>query len=295
VRKRISVIIPTFNSRKTLIACIESILNQTFKPQEVIVVDNASTDGTSEKVIELMKSRNSIKLVKNDKNIGVTGGRNKGIREVSKKYDYLLFFDHDMVADMKMLEKLLEVVEGDSRIGIATPKIYFWEKKDVIWSAGTGIDLNTGKTWFRNGVDTGQYNEVQEVQVAPAALLVKRQVIDKIKGFDDTFYAVFEDTDFCFRAREFGFLTYYVPEAIAYHRIPYDKKESMKRLLTRLFWVGRNRTIFLKKHSKNLFVYLINLPIFIIYYLYLSLKFGNFRAFTSYIKGTISGLCYQIS
>lgn len=290
VNRSISVIIPTYNSWSTLEACLESILKQTLKPLEIIVVDNASTDNTVDQVTKFIKLNKRVRLIRNKRNLGVTGGRNVGIKSARTKSDYLFFFDHDMVADPRMLEELVIVAESDEKIGILTPKIYYWEDRKRIWAAGTGINLWNGYVIFRGGVDIGQYNRVEEVQVAPAAMLVKRDVIIKIKGFDDVYFATYEDTDFCFRARRKGYITMYEPEAIAYHKIPLGIADSNKRLLNRAYLIGRNRVIFMKRFGKSMPLFLLFIPIFGVYYFLLSLKYGKPFAGLDFVKGTISGL-----
>ncbi len=288
----ISVIIPTYNSWNTLLDCIQSIKNQTLKAKEIVIVDNASTDQTYERIQKSKRKKKKekikLKIFRNRKNLGVTGGRNKGIKEASKDCDYLFFFDHDMVADRRMLEELIRVAEKSSDIGIVTPKIYYWNDKKRIWSAGTGINLWTGQVLFRGGKDKGQYEREEEVQVAPASMLVKRKVIDKIKGFDDKYFATFEDTDFCFRAKSAGFKVYYAPKAIAYHKISFNPKNEADRLLNRAYWVGRNRILFMKDFGKFTFWFFI--PVFAVYYLRLAIKYRNLGAFFNYLKGIFSGI-----
>jgi len=285
--KKISVIIPTYNSWKTLESCIASMQNQTLKPREIIVVNNGSSDGTSKKVKEKFPN---IKLIDLTTNTGVTGGRNTGIKIANPKSDYLFFFDHDMVADRNMLKELLELAETDSNIGIVTPKIYYYANKNKIWSAGTGINLWTGQIIFRGGIDIGQFNKSEEVQVAPAAMLVKAIVIKKIKKFDDFYFATYEDTDFCFRARRSGFKTYYAPKALAYHKLPIDLEEESRRLLSRSYWIGRNRIIFMKRFGSNFLIFLFFLPIYSLYYLTLSIRCKKIFTWFRFMQGTLSGL-----
>ncbi len=289
MNKRVSVIIPTYNSYKTLLGCISSLLSQSLKPSEIIVVDNNSSDKTSEIV---KKEYPKIKLITLNKNMGVSGGRNAGIKKVSEKSDLILFFDHDMVAEKKMIENLVEVISSDLKIGITTPKIYYFSDKKNIWSAGTGINLWTGQIIFRGGIDNGQYENVEEVQVAPAAILIRKDVLTKIKGFDEIYFATYEDTDFCFRAKSKGFSTFYVNRAIAYHKLPLEKSGESERLLKRLYWVGRNRVIFMSKFSKSFFVFVCFLPVYFIYYLVLSLKYGKIGDYRNFIRGTIDGFKY---
>lgn len=284
---RVSVIIPTYNSCGILRKCVESILSQTIKLSEVIVVDNGSTNVA---LVYLKKIFPRIKLLKLENNTGVTGGRNAGIKIADKRADYLLFFDHDMVADKNMVKELIEVVETDDAIGIATPKIYYWEDKKRIWSAGTGINLWTGQVLFRGGMDVGQYNEVEEVQVAPAAILVKKKVLDEIGGFDEKYFAVYEDTDYCFRAGKMGFKVIYAPKAVSYHNLSTDPKNEAQRLLERSYWIGRNRILFMKDFGKNFYVFALFMPLSCIYYLKLAIENKSPRSFILYMRGLISGL-----
>lgn len=283
----VSVVIPTYNSWATLKECIASIQKQVLKPLEIIVVDNNSSDGTTDKIRKIFPS---IKLITLNKNTGVTGGRNEGIMKAASSSNYLLFFDHDMIAEKNMLGELISAAEAESKVGIATPKIYYWGNKKKIWSAGTGINLWTGQILFRGGEDVGQYEDIEEVQVAPAALLVKREVIREIKEFDNCYFATYEDTDFCFSARKKGFKTFYVPKAVAYHKLSDNPADDAERVLSRAYWVGRNRVIFMKRFGKSFPVFILFLPIFLSYYFYLAIKISKFNKWLDFIKGTIVGL-----
>lgn len=285
---KISVVIPTYNSWSTLKDCISSIQKQTLRPYEIIIIDNGSSDGTSNKVRLMFPN---VKLITLKVNTGVTGGRNKGIEHCSPKTDSILFFDHDMIADKKMLEELVRILKIDKSIGIVTPKIYYHGDKKRIWAAGTGINLLTGQVLFRGGIDIGQYDFSEEVPVAPAVLLVKKEVLNILKMFDDRYFATFEDTDFCFRAKKMGFKVFYAFRALAFHKIPYDKKEESERLLSRAYFIGRNRILFMKDFGSNFYFFLIIfLPVYILYYLKLAISHGRFLDWLKLIQGVISGL-----
>lgn len=286
-KSKISVVIPTYNGWLTLKDCISSIQRQTTKADEIIIVDNGSSDGTPHQV----KSHfTKVKLIELKQNLGVTGGRNKGIRESSPKADYLLFFDHDMIADKRMLEELIKTAETSNQIGITTPKIYYWDDRSRIWSAGTGINLWTGQIFFRGGRDIGQFEKAEEVQVAPAVLFVKKQVLNKLKAFDERYFATYEDTDFCFRAKRAGFKVFYSPKACAFHKIPSDTKREAYRLLSRAYWIGRNRILFMKDFGKNFYIFLAFLPIFLIYYLKLAIIYNRFFAWLRLVQGMFVGI-----
>ncbi len=289
--RKVSVIIPTYNSYHTLKDAIKSLKSQTLQPLEIIIIDNASSDGTTEKI---KKDFPSIKLVTMKKNTGVTGGRNEGVKYLSPKADVVMFFDHDMVANKNMIKELVSVLDSQSDIGIVTPKIFYWDKKNIIWAAGTDVNLITGQTLFRGGEDIGQYEKIEEVAVAPAVLLVDRKLIDKKLKFDDIYFATYEDTDYCFKAKKMGFLTYYTPRAYAYHKIPYDHNDANIRLLSRTYFVARNRVIFMKRFGKSFFIFLLLTPAYFIYYSVLSLKYSKVRPIFEYVRGLIDGFGYLL-
>lgn len=286
--KNISVIIPTYNSWYTLRRCIISIQKQTVRPAEIIVVNNASTDGTARNVKKYFPK---VKLFNLNTNTGVTGGRNLGISKSNSSSDYLLFLDHDMVAEKKMIGELIKVAENYSDAGIITPKIYYWGNRKRIWSAGTGINLWTGRIVFRGGEDEGQYEKTEEVQVAPAAILVKKETMNKLRDFDNIYFASYEDTDFCFRAKKLGYKTFYAPKALAYHILSWHPKDDVDRVLSRAYWVGRNRIIFMKRFGANFPLFLlIFVPLFCFYYFIISFKANRLIDWLKFISGTWRGL-----
>ncbi len=288
---RISVVIPTWNGSKTIETCISSLQKQSLPPTEIIVVDNGSSDKTAQIV---SKRFPKVKLICLPTNTGVSGGRNTGITAAGKKSSHIFVFDHDMIADPRLLAELVSTANRHSA-GIVTPKIYYLRPKNFIWAAGTGINLWTGQVLFRNGIDKGQFDQETEVQVTPAAMLISRQVLNTIGNFDERIFASWEDTDFCFRASHAGFTIYYSPKAIAYHNLSFDIKDEAGRLLTRYpFQIGRNRIVFMKRFGKSWPVFLIFLPVYILYYGYLALKFWQFRGYLLFLKGTASGLIKSV-
>jgi GT2 family glycosyltransferase len=299
----IIAIIPTHGAGDAFIECITSLTQQTLKPTQLLVIDNNVKDGSIDKLVQQNNtSRESatingipLKIIKLKTNTGVTGGRNAGIDALPIEYDYALFVDHDMIAESHMLEELYKTMQKDQKIGLVTPKIYYWENKNIIWSAGTDINPKTGQTIFYGGEDNGQYNQEKEVAVAPAIFLVKKQVLNAINHFDEIYFATYEDTDFCFAAKRKGFTTWYSPTSIAYHKIPYDPETAMNRLLERSYYVGRNRYVFLRKFNLFSGISIAYIPIYALYYSYLGLKYNNIQSILNYYKGVFAGLTTKIT
>jgi GT2 family glycosyltransferase len=266
---------------------VSSVLDSNFKNSEVIVVDNGSTDGTFE---VLSQSFPQIKLVRSEENLGVCGGRNLGLKHASNDSKYILFLDHDIHLEKNALVKLLEVAEADPKVGIVTGKIYYSDDPTIIWAAGTSINLVTGKIAFNGGKDDGQFDQVKDVQVAPSIIFTRKKLLDKIGGFDESLFATYEDTDFCFRARQAGYKVVYTPQARAYHSIPLDHWKSMERLLSSTYFIARNRIIFMKRYSPHFLLFVLFIPAYFLYYTVLSLRHKRFDGIANFLKGTISGI-----
>ena len=281
----VSAVVPTLNRKDDLLHCIESVIDSSYENIEIIVVDNASTDGTGEAVRQLYPN---VKLVRLGENTGVTGGRNVGARMA--KGEFILFLDHDMIVDKELVKNLVNALKSKS-VGAAGSIIYYFDEPKKIWAAGTSINMLTGKISFNNIViDDRAY---AEVQVLPAAIMVRREVLEKVGLFDGIFFAVYEDTDFCFRVKEAGYKVVCVPNAKAWHKVPVDEKLQELHVLSRSYYIARNRIIFMKKHAsrKNLIIFLtFFVPIYVAYYTWRSLRRWKFRYGMDYWKGVLDGI-----
>jgi len=297
--KKISVIIPFYgNQYDEIIEAIESIFKSNYQNFKLIIIDNGSSSKASDYI---KKHFPLVKLIISKKNLGVCGGRNLGIDNLDGDEDYVLFFDSDQIVHPEMFNELIKPFNINKKIGITTPKIYYHQDfidknlKNYIWSAGTDINLTTGQVLFRGGEDKKEFQEDSEVAIAPGVLCCKKEVIEKVGKFDETYVSVYEDSDYCFRAKKFGFITYYVSKAYAWHKIYFNPTDSEKKLLTRLFFIGRNRIIFMKKYSPRYLLFSLTfLPMFVGYYFLICLKNLNFKAYLDFLRGTWEGLKFKI-
>lgn len=211
----ISVIVLNWNGERYIAQSLNSLLDQTYRNYEVIVVDNGSKDGS----VELIKGYlPRIRLILNEENLGFTGGNNVAIQEA--KGEYVVLFNNDAVAHSEWLEQLVSGTLIHPQADIASGPIYFYERDDVIWNAGLRIDMLTGISWllgmFQNHLELS--NDVD--YLSGCALLVRKQVFDKIGLLDDRFFFYTEDVDFCLRAKRAGFTLRVVPDAIVWHSVP---------------------------------------------------------------------------
>ncbi|MBT6466067.1 MAG: glycosyltransferase family 2 protein, partial [Kordiimonadaceae bacterium] len=145
ISQGVSVVIPTYNRRDDVLRCVHSVLKSDDVNFEVIVVDNASTDDTYEKLMELCDTFPCLKVVLADKNLGAGGGRNLGASHASGKY--LLFLDSDNVIDSHMIRILTDSIMN-SGAGMVGPLMLFGERPDRIWTYFADINPWTSRAHY---------------------------------------------------------------------------------------------------------------------------------------------------
>lgn len=216
----ISIIILNYNGRKYIRQCIESVLESDYDNFELIVVDNNSTDKSIDIVRAKFDDDHRIKLIRNSKNLGFATGNNIGV--LHAKGEYLALLNVDTVVHPKWLRELIAVMEPDPTIGVSQPKILLLDNKSLFDSAGDyldfyGLSFSRGGEWPEK--DIGQYNTVHDIFSARgAALVTRKEIVQRIGLFDDDYFLDFEDIDFCWRVRLYGRRVVFVPNSIVYHK-----------------------------------------------------------------------------
>jgi GT2 family glycosyltransferase len=211
-----SVIILNWNGRHLLEECLDSVLSQTFRNFETIVVDNGSTDGS----VDWLKERygDAVTSVALPSNLGFAGGNNAGIRVAQGRYVILL--NNDAAVDPGWLAALSDGVRRRPDAGMFTPKILNFYRRDEI--------DNTGHLIYPDGMargrhrlekDDGRFDEEGEV-LSPSgcAGVYRKEMLDEIGMLDDAFFAYGEDVDLGLRGRWAGWTCIYVPSAVVYHK-----------------------------------------------------------------------------
>ncbi len=213
---KISVVIPNWNGEKFLRGCLQSLREQTFRDFEVILVDNASTDG-SLAIVE--KEFPEVKVIGLRRNLGLTGGANAGIKAAGGEVIALL--NNDAEAHPRWLEALWSALERHPEAGMAASKILLYDRREVINSAGDfyridGIPGNRG-VWEK---DEGQYDREEYVFGAcGGAAAYRKAMLEDIGLFDEDMFMYCEDVDLAWRAQIAGYRCIYTPEAVVYHRL----------------------------------------------------------------------------
>jgi len=213
----VSVIVLTWNSRTFLEGCLSSVLSQTHRAVELIVVDNASTDGSADYVKEAFPAA---VLVRNESNLGFCAGNNIGLR--SARGAYVLFLNADATLDPSFLERALPAFRRGPSFGMVAGKVLRFDRRTL---DTTGQMLTRSRRVKERGygeIDRGLYDKPGEVfSVCGAAALYKSATIQDIsldgEFFDEDFFAFGEDADAGWRAQRLGWRCAYEPGAVAAH------------------------------------------------------------------------------
>lgn len=209
-----SVIIVNTSELHHLKRCLPSIFRQRYLDYEVLVVDNASTDGSIEYV---MREFPRVKIIRNRANLGYAGANNVGFRHASG--EYIAVLNPDTQVEPDWLSELVMALQAHPNAGLATPKILIMDDPARINTCGNEITF-TGLTFCR-GLDqpAEKYNQLEIVSaVSGAAFVIKRSVLEYIGGFDEAFFIYYEDTDLSLRAMLAGYDCLYVPTSVVYHQ-----------------------------------------------------------------------------
>ncbi|NOZ62196.1 MAG: glycosyltransferase family 2 protein, partial [Calditrichaeota bacterium] len=207
-----------------------------------VVVENGSADDSAQKLAQFK----DIELIRNHENLGFAGGNNSGIKfALKEKFDYILLLNNDTEVNGQFLTFLVAEMEADADVGIAGSKIYYWGSQRKIWSAGGGISRFLKRTYqyAENQMDRGQADQRREVDfVSGCAMLIRREVVEKIGALDPIYFMYYEDVDYCQRAQGAGFKVIYVPQSVVWHKVSATSNRSFRD-----YYRMRNHIIFMRK------------------------------------------------
>jgi hypothetical protein len=243
--RRVMIIVLNWNGLADTLACLASLARLDYRVHEVVVVDNGSTDDS---VSAIRASYPQVTLIETGENLGYVGGNNVGLEHArAMGADFALLLNNDTEVAPDFLGLLVEAAEADSAIGIVGPTIYYFDRPNVVWSAGGAIDWGRGRTRMigLDEVDHGQFGHaVRPVDfVTGCALLIKMSVVDQVGMLDPRFFAYYEEAEWCVRVARAGFRILHVPQAKIWHKISPDAREASPQVH---YYMIRNRLLLLK-------------------------------------------------
>lgn len=281
---KIGIVLVNYNGLAFIKECLESLVKIDYLNVRIVVVDNASVDGSFELIA---RNYPQVKGVRLSNNLGFSGANNEGIRWcVADGCEYVFLLNSDTVVEADFLSKIMDYADSNSLI---VPKIYFCDNKKIINNNVGSFDYWRGITipYFYGEKDSQDSQQVQIVAMASAcAILIPCEVFRKIGFLDENYFLYWEDTDFIARAIYQGYLIRFVPQAVIYHKEGGSCGGRTSPLV--IYYNNRNRLYFMSKYKKNM----VNWIFFLFYYLLgrfgyiiLYLCRGQFREFKALSLG----------
>jgi len=217
-------VILNYRRKDDTLECVESVLASDYPALRVLVVDNASGDGTPDAVRE---SFPDAEVLVNETNLMYAGGNNAGIRyALDRGAEYVLLLNNDTVIEPSMISRLIGAMDANPEAGLACPLIYYFgqrsERGERIWYAGGTVDLWRGVSEHRGirGYDDGGYTQIEDTgYVTGCAMMASRECIERVGLLDESFGMYSEDLDYSLRAKAAGFRLLFVPQARMWHKV----------------------------------------------------------------------------
>jgi GT2 family glycosyltransferase len=218
-RSLVSIVILVHNNIDFIENCIKSVLETNYENIEVVIVDNASKDGSSQYLRKKIGQQKKVKIIYNEVNLGFAEGNNIGAKEAKGKY--LTFLNIDTIVAPDWMNAIVGTMDLDYSIGACQSKLLQMNNPEFFDSAGDFID-KYGVMMRRGGdlseKDKGQYDKIEEIFSARgAALTIRKALFERIGGFDASYFLIYDDIDLCWRTRLYGYRVVFIPKSVVYH------------------------------------------------------------------------------
>jgi len=234
---RAFVLILNTNGKKDTLECLKS-LRKTKIPIEIVVIDNASTDGS---VVVIKKKFPKIKIIENKKNLGFAGGNNVGIRYALKNgAEDVILLNNDTIVASGSIESLVK-----NRSDITGAVLKFYRGRELVYDLGGYINWWIGRATHEEVKSKKDIGPRTPNYVSGATMRIRRKVFEKIGLLDERFFIYYEDADFCTKAKKAGFKIALEPKAIIFHKLSAFKG---RRSFFNLYYSLRSNLLFINKN-----------------------------------------------
>ena len=293
----VSIIVPTHNRKQKLARLIRSILQSDSSSQsiEIIVVDDASTDGTH---AAIKKQFPNVRVIRNKKQRMVSGARNVGIN--FSRGEYLFFVDDDYVIDGNVISELVDLMETEKNMGTVGPIIYYYGAPQKIFCAGGKLRRPLYITTLilqgkESDVIESENIRLIECDFVSTPFMMRRQIVEEIGFFDEVNFPIWgEEIDFSLRIREKGYRQVILPRAKVWHDVPTARDYHLTE--ERAFFRGRSRVRFSLKYA---WPRILLLPVDMLSFCYILFGYNRdarvWKKFLLYFRGIIQGFALSKS
>ena len=248
MQKKVLISILNWNGGNETINCLNSILNSTFQSYSILIIDNASTDGS----VNLIKQQFPwITVIENSDNLGFASAQNQGVQFALKNgYEYVWILNNDTIVNSETLQYLVKALDRNQAIGAVSPVIFESSSsgEEKIQFCGCSVVWDSHYFDLHATLDdalASQDENPDKICLWGTAMFVRTELMANLGGFDDRLFAYYEDLDFSIKIIRAGFFNKIIPEATVYHA---GLTDPHKRPPHYVYFNTRNRYLFWKKH-----------------------------------------------
>ena len=242
------IIILNWNGWKDTIECVDSCLQLRYPAFRILVVDNASSDG-SETILRAQFPH--IELMQTGANLGYAGGNNVGISHaLANGADYLWLLNNDTKVDPGALDEMVRVAIDDATVAMVGPKILLHSRPQYLNCVGSTINLLTGQPRLigLGEKDDGRFDGNKEMDsLSGCSLLVSKEIVEKVGLMDERFFLYYEETDWILRAKRAGYRMMYVSQAKIWHKVSASIGGHQSPLM--LYYMTRNNPLLMRRNA----------------------------------------------
>lgn len=235
---KIFIIILNHNGKDCLPETLRGVFSLVYPAKEVVLVDNASADGSLEAA---RRDFSPASIIKNEHNIGFAAGMNAGIKyALERGAKYVLLLNYDVKIFSNFLTPLVEKMEKDAKIGLASPVIHGDDSR--IWFSGGRVDW-----WRMRAVQTRERlkrDSFSSDYITGCALLIRAEVFKKIGLLDEDYFLYYEDADLSLKAKKAGYKLLVSPESVLVHLEKSEQNSKQK-----IYWLVISGLIFFRKNT----------------------------------------------
>ena len=248
---RILVVVVTWNSGRYIEDCLKSLALSTI-PVAVLVIDNASSDGTSAHLRSHWET--SVSVLDTGSNLGYAGGNNIGIDvAIEAGANLVILMNPDATVAPDCIERLHQILDSSDQIGMVSPSICY-ESTDIVWYGGSDVNLISGSSdHVCQGVAwTSLPSEPYATDRGSGCVLgLPIRAISEVGLFDERYFLYYEETELSARMRERGFTVKVVPQARAWHDVGHGNRSTNP---IPHYYMTRNRLLFASRYCRFGFI-----------------------------------------
>jgi GT2 family glycosyltransferase len=241
---KVWIIVLNWNRPEDTVACVRSLKTLDYLAYQLLIVDNGSTDNS----IDVFQNLDGIELLVIGENLGFAGGMNRGIKyALARGADFTLLLNNDVFVAKDMLDHLMVAMASDSSLGMVSPLIFYADEPERVWFSGMTF---TDRIYvIRRGLHLQKpLSPIALVDfISGCAMLVRREVWERVGFFDERFFMYYEDLDLALRVRRSGYRLACVTDAKMWHAL--SASTGGKDSPIKQYYQVRSMLIFAKKHT----------------------------------------------